>query len=176
MVKNRQDDTTLIRCTIAVNDMLTDGVFCRPVQLIVSTFLEIIMQDKILNWFGTGEVGSSSKAMALAVTGNRNDGSHPYDPGDLNRCLLLLEAVPEMREHMDKIASMSKTWGKLVARWDEVEQCFLDEVGLNWTKARSAPKTYELMKAIAVNDRINGRVISPSGRITFYRRGICLEI
>ena len=106
------------------------------------------MKDKILRWFGTGQVGASSKAMALAASGMPNDGSHPYDPDDLNRCLLLLKAVPEIRQHMDKVATINGIWAKLVSRWDEVEQCFLDEVGLNWIKTHRAPKTYKLMKAI----------------------------
>ena len=106
------------------------------------------MGDKILNWLGTGWVGASSKAMALAASGMVNDGSHPCDPDDLNRCLLLLEAVPEVRQHMDKVKAMGGSWPPLVDRWDEVEKCFLDEVGLNWTKASSAPKTYALMKDI----------------------------
>lgn len=106
------------------------------------------MKEKILNWFGTGRVGASSKAMALAVLDIKNDGSHPYDPDDFNRCLLLLEAVPEIRQHMDKISAINKTWSKLVSRWGEVESCFLDEVGLNWRKANRAPKTYALMKDI----------------------------
>lgn len=106
------------------------------------------MKDKILNWFATGRVGASSKAMALAAVEMPHDRSHPYDPDDLNRCLLLLDAVPEIRNHMDKVAAISDTWAKLVERWSEVEQCFLDEVGLNWTKGDRAPRTYELMKAI----------------------------
>lgn len=110
------------------------------------------MKDKILEWFATGQVGLSSKSMALAVLEMPQDlewgANHPLDPDDLNRCLLLLEAVPEIRQHMGKIAALSETWRKLVERWDEVEQCFLDEVGLNWSKARRAPKTYELMKEI----------------------------
>jgi hypothetical protein len=106
------------------------------------------MKDKILGWFATGRVGASSRAMACAAADLPHDKSHPCDPGDFNRCLLLLEAVPEIRNQMDKIAAISDTWRKLVARWDEVEQCFLDEAGLNWWKANSAPKTYELMKQI----------------------------
>jgi hypothetical protein len=106
------------------------------------------MKDKILNRIATGQVGASSKAMALASIEMPHDRSHPYDPADLNRCLLLLDAVPEIRDNMDKVAGISETWAKLVDRWDEVEQCFLDEVGLNWTKGDRAPRTYELMKAI----------------------------
>lgn len=106
------------------------------------------MKDKILDWLGSDHVGASSKAMALAAVGAKNDGSHPYDPDDLNRCILLLKRIPEIRQNMDKVAKMSGTWEKLVSRWDEVEQCFLDEAGFNWSKARSAPKTYALMKEI----------------------------
>ncbi|MDZ4341323.1 MAG: hypothetical protein U1E51_02665 [Candidatus Binatia bacterium] len=106
------------------------------------------MKDKILKWFGQGQVGASSRAMALAAVGMPNDGSHPYDPDDFNRCLLLLEAVPEIRQHMDRVAAINKTWAKLVDRWGEVEQCFLDEVGLDWQWGRHATRTYELMKQI----------------------------
>ena len=106
------------------------------------------MKDKILKWFGTGRIGLSSKAMALAAIDIYNDGSHPCDPSDLNRCLLLMQAAPEIRQRMDKLAAISETWGKLVDQWDEVEQCFIDEVGLNWAKGRRAPKTYKLMKDI----------------------------
>jgi len=77
-----------------------------------------------------------------------NDGSHPYDPSDFNRCLLLLDAVPEIRRHMDKVAEISDAWARLVERWDEVEQCFIDEVGFNWTNGRRASRTYRLMKEI----------------------------
>ena len=106
------------------------------------------MKDKILTWLGTGQVGASSKAMALCIAGVKGGISHPYDPDDLNRCLLFLEAVPEAREHLGKLRKLSPTWANLVDRWGEVEASFLDEVGRNWCKARSAPKTYDLMKAI----------------------------
>lgn len=106
------------------------------------------MKDKILEWFGTGRVGASSRAMALCIAGAKGGKDHPYDPDDLNRCLLFLEAVPEAREHLGKLRKLSPTWAKLVDRWDEVEASFLDEVGRDWCKARSAPKTYDLMKAV----------------------------
>ena len=111
------------------------------------------MQDKVLNWFATGRVGISSKAMACAVAGlpqDRTFHNTPCDPDDFNRCLLFLEAVPEARGMMDKIADISPKWRTLVDRWGEVEQSFLDEVGLNWTKAKSAKRTYRLMKEIGL--------------------------
>lgn len=106
------------------------------------------MKDKILKWIGTGRVGASSKAMALAVVGAPNDGSHPYDPADLNRCLLLLADVPEIRQHMCKVSEISVTWEKLVKRWAELEKCFIEEAGFDWSKSERAPKTYDMIKDI----------------------------
>lgn len=106
------------------------------------------IQSKVLNWIATGRVGSSSKAMAMAACGMPSSGSYPSDPDDLNRCLLMLEAVPEVREQFDKIAALGVVWGRLIAQWDEIENSFLDEAGRDWCKARSAPKTYALMKQV----------------------------
>ena len=106
------------------------------------------IQTKVLNWIAAGRVGASSKAMAMAACGLPNDDSYPHDPDDLNRCLLLLEAVPDVRDHFDKIAALGVVWGRLVKRWADIEASFLDEVGLNWSKAQEAPKTYALMREV----------------------------
>ncbi|MCY1295155.1 hypothetical protein D9M69_454140 [compost metagenome] len=106
------------------------------------------IQEKVLHWIATGRVGASSKTMALAACGLPNDGDYPHDPDDLNRCLLLLKAVPEVRHHFDKISALGVVWGRLAAHWDEIEQSFLEEVGLNWSKSGNAPKTYRLMRDV----------------------------
>src|SRR5690606_2782385 len=110
------------------------------------------IQTKVLSWIATGRVGASSKAMAMAACGLPSDGSYPHDPDDLNRCLLMLEAVPEERARFDKIAALSVVWSRLIARWSEIEAAFLDEAGRNWSKARSAPRTYQLMKEVIGED------------------------
>ena len=106
------------------------------------------LKDKVLAWLGNGQVGMSSKAMALAVCGATGPRNHPWDPDDLNRCLLFLEAVPEARGHMDKVAALSPVWARLVERWSELETSFIGEVGRDWCKARSAPETYKLMQEL----------------------------
>jgi hypothetical protein len=111
------------------------------------------MNKKILQWYATGETGVSSKAMAAAVSGCELDpgwSDHPSDPADFNRCLKFLIAVPEANLHMSKVAALSDIWAKLVDRWDELEQCFIDEVGFDWEKGRElhASKTYQMMKEI----------------------------
>ena len=76
----------------------------------------IDMREKILQWFAAGRVGASSKAMACCLIGAETDGDHPFDPSDLNRCLLFLEAVPEARLHLDKFRAMSDTWNLLIEK------------------------------------------------------------
>lgn len=108
-------------------------------------------EQAVIQWLATGEVGSSSKQMAcwLAFRTRTDDTwAHPHDPDDMDRCLKLLAAVPALRERLPKMAEVSKAWAALVARWDEIEASQLDEIGLNWTKARSAAKTYALMREV----------------------------
>lgn len=104
---------------------------------------------QVAQWFATGETGLSGKCMALnigfRIQGNRD---HPHDPADLDRCLKLLEAVPLLRERMPELTTVSPYWAALIANWDEIERSHIDEVGLGWTKASCAPKTYALIRSI----------------------------
>lgn len=109
------------------------------------------MEQSVMVWLATGEVGTSSKQMAFWLAFDirtRDFASHPLDPDDMDRCLKLLNAVPELRERLPLMADVSKEWAALVARWDEIEALQLDEIGLDWVKARSAPKTNALMNEI----------------------------
>jgi len=106
------------------------------------------IKDAVLSWLAAGRVGSSSKTMALAACGLPNDGDYPHDPDDLNRCLLMLKAVPDVRQHFDKIEALGAVWARLIKRWPEIEASFLDEVGLNWSKAKASPATYKLMREV----------------------------
>lgn len=106
-------------------------------------------ERKLLAWFGNGKTGASSKAMALAAAGINSDKTdHPFDPSDFNRCLLLVEAVPEIRDHFDRIAALSTTWRRFIENWDELERVFIDEVGRDWSLGRRAPVTYERIQAV----------------------------
>ena len=108
------------------------------------------MKDKILVWLARGKVGIRSKVMACVAADIPIENIYqntPYDPADLNRCLLLLDFVPEIREHFSKIAEVSDQWGIIIKHWSEIEKCFLAEVGFDWCKGGKAIKTYNLMKS-----------------------------
>lgn len=107
-------------------------------------------EQRTIEWLANGETGTSSETMAfwLAFGIRGRWASTPSDPSDLDRCLRLLDHVPEMRPHLHKMSELSDDWKKLVERWDEIERSHLDEVGLGWTKGNSAPRTYKLMNDV----------------------------
>lgn len=107
------------------------------------------LKNDLLVWFATGRVGCSSKALACAVLDIvPNEPYHPLDPADFNRCLIMLEAAPDAKQHIGKAADLTPEWAAIIKHWGEVEKTFLDEVGLNWQKGSSAPTTHALMKDI----------------------------
>lgn len=128
-------------------------------------------QEAVVDWLANGQVGVSSRCMAMWLGfGKRTQdefGGYPHDPDDLDRCLKLLHRAPGLRERLPNMAELNKTWSALVARWDEIEASHLNEVGLGWTKARRAPKTYALMQEViagAMND--HDKRLTAAGRIT----------
>lgn len=101
----------------------------------------------VANWLATGQVGSSSKALACAVLGHvGKNPSHPHDPADLNRCLLLIEQVPEAYAAIGKLATVSDKWLALAEVWEGLAESFLKEAGRDWSKSHNAPRTYARMR------------------------------
>jgi hypothetical protein len=103
-------------------------------------------------WLANGRRGISSNTIFTHLTGidalSGHPPSYPRDPSDLDRCIALLVQVPELRERFVNMMECSPEWARLVSHWDEIEKTHLDEVGLGWTKAGSATKTYALMKRV----------------------------
>ena len=102
----------------------------------------------LVAWACSDRVGMSSVFMArrlsahagLRFPGHRikDEPAHPYDPDDFGRCLGLLEAVPELREHVPKMAEYGKVWAAYVEHWDALETLF----------GENAPKLYARMKEL----------------------------
>lgn len=109
-------------------------------------------QQSVLTWLANGETGISSETLAfwVAFAIKKHDRGHPRDPADFNRCLQLLRAAPALRQHLHKMSSVSPEWSRLVARWDEIERVFIEEVGVDWAKNKRTPakKTYALMDSV----------------------------
>lgn len=129
-------------------------------------------QIATIDWLANGKTGLSSEAMAywLAFGQRRGRIDHPHDPADFDRCLRLLAHAPALREHLPRMAELSTTWAALVHHWAAIEASHLEEVGLGWTKARSAPRTYELMQrilhAVRKAEDWAGMAIAPGVEVT----------
>ena len=106
------------------------------------------VMQKVIKWFAYGETGLSSKFMATYLTTGEGRPSYPHDPSDFNRCLLLLSEIPELKLNMHKLSNVNPQWSELVKHWDELERCFIQEVGVNWCNGNSAPITYKAMKGM----------------------------
>lgn len=105
--------------------------------------IQVETYRRVIRWIAVGEVGASSTVMAAYLTTRTpGDRSHPHDPSDLRRCLLLLDAVPELRTELRHMADVSPQWATLIAIWDQLEDTFRAETAAG----RYAPRTYELMR------------------------------
>jgi len=105
---------------------------------------------RAMTWLQSHDTGTSSKAICAYMLGGAKANKHdyPYDPSDLGRCLRLLDKVPEWKPRIKEMAQFGPVWSALVDRWDEIAASMEAEVGINWEKGRSAPKTYALMRSI----------------------------
>ena len=106
--------------------------------------------QKSMHWLLNANTGMSSKClMATLLNGGPVAGKawetnfHPHDPADFERCVGLLNAVPEFRERLGQMKTVSKHWAVLVDHWDELEALLAEEI-----PQRSAPKTYARMKEL----------------------------
>lgn len=108
--------------------------------------------QKAMHWLLNANTGLSSEClMATMLNGGPVEGKswethfHPRDSGDFNRCVGLLDAVPEFRERLDLMKQISKEWAILVEHWEELEELLKADKQIN---PRSAPQTYVRMKEL----------------------------
>lgn len=116
------------------------------------------LEAKGLRWLADGDCCRCSKTMVFWLIWGIKPDQHwyPDDPHSFDRCLKLLEAAPPLRSILSHLAELSGGWARLVTRWKEIEHCFLDEAGLNWSKARYAPRTADLIKRVLAAPTDNG--------------------
>ncbi len=100
-------------------------------------------------WLDKGERGISSETMfsILAEEFHPLRGidtfCHPLDPDDFRRCYLLLKMLPEWKNALYKMKSVSPVWEKLVDNWEKLEE-MLEEM----MKTNKDNGMYKFMKSL----------------------------
>ena len=111
---------------------------------------------EVIAWFASDDTGMSSEAIAFHMTGIKSCDTWwcaPSDPADLGRCLRLLERFPEWKARMGEMVIHGGEWIGIIPHWNELANLMTDEVGIDWSKGRSAPITYAAMKTyLAIKD------------------------
>lgn len=103
-------------------------------------------KQKFLEWLlFSDNTGVSSKTIGSTIILGRpyEKPGFPFDPADLRRCVGLLDAIPELRDHMDKVAKLNPVWAVMVKNWDALEQSLRNEMKREDGKA---PVTYAAMR------------------------------
>lgn len=119
--------------------------------------LTVSMPQAAAEWLTSGRRGVSSETLFSRMTGLPvSHRCHPWDPADLDRCRLLLEAVPEWRARIHEMAEESPEWAALVGEWDAL--CSLmDAEAPRWRHGHgSTPLTYRRMKELIEGARKGG--------------------
>lgn len=99
-------------------------------------------------WLASDKTGLSSLFMAFTLVKRAPHAqyAHPHDPGDFGRCLGLLEACPELRAELPKMAEASPVWAALVREWDQLEALYREELPTG-----RASKLYDRMGELIQN-------------------------
>ena len=102
-------------------------------------------------WSRSDDTGQSSKAMAhhlapmagLDTYHVNEPKARPYDSADFGRCVRLLDAVPELRRHLLRMAEVSPQWAALVENWEELENLYRKALS-----SRNAPQLSRRMREL----------------------------
>lgn len=109
------------------------------------------LSPQAVQWLATGDRGASSEALFSVLSGFEcADGSRslPQDPDDFKRCLVMLEACPELSSKLPHMATVNPTWSVLISHWEELK-ALLEAEAPDWRKSTgSCPQLYERLQAL----------------------------
>lgn len=95
------------------------------------------VEEKALEWLNSGRVGLSSATICATLFPNlikhhrfNNMKNHegtveinwPHDNGDFIRCMKFFEEVPEAKEKLEELRTLSSQWNNLVSNWLLIEE------------------------------------------------------
>ena len=110
--------------------------------------MNIDVRSRALWWSLNGQKGMSSETMFGLFMGVKDFRiNHPHDPDDFSRCYKLLEIVPEWKQELHKLKSLSPAWSNLVDNWDELTIMYEQNVKEDWKNSKEIGM-YHLMQKL----------------------------
>ncbi|MDD4970744.1 MAG: hypothetical protein PHT07_15060 [Paludibacter sp.] len=82
--------------------------------------------EKAKWWLLHGEHGTSSKCMFFWLCPDKlkrelfYTKTHPGDPDDFRRCYMLIKTIPEWKELLYQMKTVSPVWRKIIDNWDKL--------------------------------------------------------
>lgn len=112
-----------------------------------------MIDQRLARWLASDDTGTSSMNIMLWLAAKVKpagwaSNSPPSDPSDLGRCLRLLAIMPEWEGRISEMAELGGMWPTYVKHWDALAYSMANEVGIDWSKGKKAPRTYVLMKKV----------------------------
>ena len=107
---------------------VTEGAEATPQAVLPDSVDDTPMQQAARAWLRDGRIGKSSYALCVGTTGVTDSAraapdffDYPKDSADFARCVSFLNAVPEARQHLDKMNEMGPYWKGLNLFWNDLE-------------------------------------------------------
>lgn len=150
---NYPQPISMITAIMSQFDM--DHQNCLPTYKEPENESQIKSEVENANWWAiNGEHGISSKTMfnhlSEKLQVGRLSNSYectPSDPDDFKRCYKLLQAVPQWKERLCELKTISPTWEKLVNNWDKLTEMYEQNVKEEWKNYKKTGM-YEFMKQL----------------------------
>ncbi len=115
---------------------------------------EARLRIRTMEWMGMNCFCPAS--FALAMTCCRigcDDRTAPDGLRSFERCVSYLDAVPAARVRLHLAEKLSAEWGRLILRWDDVEDLFRTECGVGFCLSEIGPQTEALIQRIVSEQR-----------------------
>jgi len=126
---------------------------CLPVWKEPQANSDWSIQERMNFWLSHGERGLSSMVIFENLSGRGaidgkkfNDQAHPSDPDDFRRCYALLKLIPEWKNSLYKLKTISTAWLNLVDNWDKLTELMEDQL-----KTGKTNEMFELMESLTLD-------------------------
>lgn len=141
--------------TALMKQFAKDHENCKPTWVEPTNEVMNKTEEFCANWWAeNGEHGISSKTMFNHLSKELHvrslplsHKSHPSDPDDFKRCHKLLQAVPQWKEKLHLMKTVSPVWSNLVDNWDKLTEMFEKNESEKWKNYKEVGM-YEFMESL----------------------------